>query len=104
MKLPEIFEKDVRFLEHKIDNMDQELEPMKSFILPGGHPIISYTHIARCICRRAERITVLLAEEVEVDNLIIQYLNRLSDYLFTLSRKLTKNLGAVEQPWVARLQ
>ncbi|KAA3645137.1 MAG: cob(I)yrinic acid a,c-diamide adenosyltransferase [Bacteroidetes bacterium] len=103
MKLPQLSEKDVTFLENKIDAMDNELEVMKSFVLPGGHTTISFTHIARCVCRRAERNVVLLAEQNKVDNLILQYLNRLSDYLFTLSRKLTKDLGASEQAWEARI-
>lgn len=99
MKLPELFKSDVTYLEEQIDKMDLELEPMRSFVLPGGDPIISSTHIARCVCRRAERITVHLAETEKVDELIIQYLNRLSDYLFTLSRKLSKDLRAEEIPW-----
>ena len=103
MKLPQLSEKDVTFLENKIDAMDNGLEVMKSFVLPGGHTTISFTHIARCVCRRAERNVVLLAEQNKVDNLILQYLNRLSDYLFTLSRKLTKDLGASEQAWEARI-
>lgn len=102
MVLPQIFEQDIQYLEKEIDAMDEELEPMRSFVLPGGHPLVSHTHVARCICRRAERITVLLAENYPVDELIIQYLNRLSDYLFTLSRKLTKDLGVQEIPWIAR--
>ncbi len=102
MVLPQVFTSDVEFLEQEIDKMDESLEVMKSFVLPGGHPTVSYTHIARCICRRAERLTVQLSEEFEINTIIIQYLNRLSDYLFTLSRKLTKDLGAIEQPWVPR--
>lgn len=102
MKLPELFEEDVTFLENQIDSMDEALAPMRSFVLPGGHPVISSTHIARCVCRRAERIAVHLAEEDQVDELIIQYLNRLSDYLFTLSRKLSQDLDAEEIPWKPR--
>ena len=102
MKLPELFEKDITFLEDQIDAMDEELEPMKSFVLPGGNPAVSYTHIARCVCRRAERIAVHLAEESEVSEIIIRYLNRLSDYLFTLSRKLSKDFQVKEIPWVPR--
>jgi len=82
--------------------MDGELEPMKHFVLPGGHQVVSYAHIARCVCRRAERITVHLAEESKVDEKIVRYLNRLSDYLFTLSRKLTKDFGAEEMPWLPK--
>jgi cob(I)alamin adenosyltransferase len=89
-------------LEDQIDAMDEELEPMKSFVLPGGNPAVSYTHIARCVCRRAERIAVHLAEESEVSEIIIRYLNRLSDYLFTLSRKLSKDFQVKEIPWVPR--
>ena len=102
MKLPELFEEDITFLENQIDEMDGELEPMKHFVLPGGHQVVSYAHIARCVCRRAERITVHLAEESKVDEKIVRYLNRLSDYLFTLSRKLTKDFGAEEMPWLPK--
>lgn len=102
MKLPELHEEDILFLEHQIDAMDEELEEMRSFVLPGGHPVVSYAHVARCVCRRAERITVHLAEESSVDEKIIRYLNRLSDYLFTLSRKLTKDFNAQEIPWVPK--
>jgi len=102
MKLPELSEEDVLFLEHQIDAMDEELEPMRSFVLPGGSPVVSYAHIARCVCRRAERITVQLSTESDVDERIIRYLNRLSDFLFTLSRKLTKEFNAKEIPWVPK--
>jgi cob(I)alamin adenosyltransferase len=102
MKLPELHESDVTFLEEQIDKMDEELEPMRSFVLPGGHPVISSTHIARCVCRRAERITVHLAENETVDEMIMRYLNRLSDFLFTLSRKLSKDLNTEEIPWKPR--
>ena len=102
MILPKLIQSDIDYLEKEIDLMDEKLEAMKTFVLPGGHTIVSYCHIARCICRRAERTCVDLAENVDVDPLIISYLNRLSDYLFTLSRKLTKDLGVVEIPWIAR--
>ena len=102
MKLPQLEEKDISFLENEIDAMDEELEEMKSFVLPGGNTAVSYAHIARCVCRRAERISVHLNEESEVDEIIIRYLNRLSDYLFTLSRKLTKEFNAKEIPWQPR--
>lgn len=103
MKLPEIIPTDVTFLENAIDKMDAVLEPMKSFILPGGHTTVSYCHIARCICRRGERITVDLSQNENIDALLLTYLNRLSDYLFVLSRKLTKDLNAKEQPWKPRM-
>jgi cob(I)alamin adenosyltransferase len=99
-RLPKISIEDIEFLEGAIDAMEQTLEPIKTFILPGGHPTVSYCHISRCVCRRAERLSVELAEEVEVEALVIQYLNRLSDYLFVLSRFLTKILDAKEIPWL----
>lgn len=104
MKLPDLYEEDILFLEKQIDAMDEVLEEMRSFVLPGGHPVVSYAHIARCVCRRAERITVHLSEESKVDEKIVQYLNRLSDYLFTLSRKLTKDFAATEIAWEPRKQ
>jgi cob(I)alamin adenosyltransferase len=83
MKLPDLQKKDIELLENEIDSMNEELEPMKNFIIPGGHPTISHIHIARCICRRAERACVRLElEGLEVEPLVLQYLNRLSDYLF----------------------
>ncbi len=103
LSVPELKSSDVEMLEKEIDRMDTQLEPMKHFILPGGHTTVSYVHIARCVCRRAERLTVHLAVDNEVDALIIKYLNRLSDYLFTLARLLSKQLGASEQPWIPRM-
>lgn len=102
MILPELFAEDVTFIENEIDRMDDQLEEMRSFVLPGGNTTVSYSHIARCVCRRAERVTVQLAEESEVDEKIVTYLNRLSDYLFTLSRKLTKDLDAKEIAWIPK--
>lgn len=102
MKLPSINEIDIENLEQWIDQMEEDLEPMKRFILPGGHTTVSYCHIARCICRRAERISVDLDKNQPVNPLILMYLNRLSDYLFVLSRKLTKDLNATEFPWIPR--
>lgn len=103
MTLPSLEENDIIFLENEIDKMDEMLEPMRSFVLPGGHTIVSYCHIARCICRRAERHAVALSKQFDVDDLALKYLNRLSDYLFTLSRKLSKDLNATEIPWEARM-
>ncbi|MCX6310845.1 MAG: cob(I)yrinic acid a,c-diamide adenosyltransferase [Bacteroidetes bacterium] len=103
MKLPELHPEDISKLEKEIDAIDAVVPPMKSFVLPGGHPIVSHCHIARCICRRAERCTIHLTEEFPVEEIVIQYLNRLSDYLFMLSRKLSQDLGAVEIPWKARV-
>lgn len=98
-KIPDIKEDDVIALENEMDKMNETLPEMKSFVLPGGHTTVSYCHIARCICRRAERCAVGLASEEKVEDIIIKYLNRLSDYLFILSRKLTQDLKAEEIPW-----
>ena len=98
-RIPLISQADIEYLENAIDTMESTLEPIKTFVLPGGHPTVSYCHIARCVCRRAERLTVELAEEHDVELLAIQYLNRLSDYLFVLSRFFKKTLNATEVPW-----
>jgi cob(I)alamin adenosyltransferase len=103
MKIPGIQSEDVPFLENEIDKMNATLPEMKSFILPGGHPVVSYCHIARCVCRRAERIVIRLSLQETVDGLIIIYLNRLSDYLFMLSRKLASYFSATEMAWKPRL-
>ncbi len=97
--LPKIYEKDIVFLEKEIDLMESQLTPLRSFILPGGHPVVSHCHVARTICRRAERKTILLPEKTHTDTLVIKYLNRLSDFLFVLSRLISKELNAVEIPW-----
>ena len=102
MELPEIKEEDITRLENSMDKMDEELEPMKFFVLPGGHQTVSYCHIARCVCRRAERLVVELDQNFSQNPLILMYLNRLSDYLFVYSRYLTKHLGAEEIPWKPR--
>ncbi len=102
MELPQLHNDDITFLEQSIDRMEEALEPMRSFVLPGGHTTVSYTHIARCVCRRAERIITDLDLSQGVDPVILAYTNRLSDYLFVLGRKLTKDLGAIEQPWKPR--
>jgi cob(I)alamin adenosyltransferase len=103
MKIPDLKEEDVALLEKEMDRMNEDLPEMRSFVLPGGHPTVSYCHIARCVCRRAERNTIHLSESGFVDGLVIKYLNRLSDYLFVLSRKFTKDLGASETPWKPRM-
>jgi cob(I)alamin adenosyltransferase len=104
MKIPDLKESDVVLLEKEIDAMNEVLPAMKSFILPGGHPTISTTHIARCVCRRAERICVGLQEhELFVEPLVIKYLNRLSDYLFVLARYEGHLLNVPEIPWKPRI-
>ena len=103
MELPQLAESDITFLEEQIDKMDEQLPPMRFFVLPGGHPTVSHSHIARCICRRAERLVSQLSENEPVNPLVLAYMNRLSDYLFTLSRKLAVDLGAEETPWKPRV-
>lgn len=103
MVLPQISETDIVLLEKEIDAMNEYLPEMKHFILPGGHTTISFCHVARCVCRRAERCVLALNEVNPVDELIYKYLNRLSDYLFVLSRKITFDLKAVETPWKPRV-
>jgi len=83
--------------------MNEVLPELKSFILPGGHPVVSYCHIARCVCRRAERHTIRLAQSQPVEEKVIQYLNRLSDFLFVLARRLGKDFGTIESTWKARV-
>lgn len=103
MKLPDLILSDVEFLEISMDDMDKELPEMKSFILPGGHNAVSFCHIARCVCRRSERIIVDLNEHDYVAELVLTYVNRLSDYLFVLCRKIGQDLGAPEQAWKPRM-
>lgn len=99
---PDLLDEDLLKIEAEIDNMDKNLPPLKNFILPGGHTTVSFAHIARVVCRRAERNVVALAIDEPVEDLVIQYLNRLSDYFFTLSRMLSKELNADEIPWTPR--
>lgn len=107
MKLPDLHESDVQWLEERIDEMNQELPEMRSFILPGGHAGASACHVARCICRRAERICVAMTEETEINppvhELIVRYLNRLSDFLFVLARYIAHINGVADLPWRARV-
>lgn len=112
MRIPDLKENDISLLETEMDRMDGFIPVMKSFILPGGHPTLSQLHIARCVCRRAERCCVRLELEdpmaaegqamPEVDGLILKYLNRLSDYLFVLSRYTGHLLNIAEIPWRPR--
>ncbi|MBS1497261.1 MAG: cob(I)yrinic acid a,c-diamide adenosyltransferase [Bacteroidetes bacterium] len=105
MKIPDLKEQDVVFLEKEIDRMNEILPVMKSFILPGGHVAISTLHVTRCICRRAERLCVALQQQdIFVEPLVIKYLNRLSDYLFVLSRYIGHLLQVNEVQWKPRVQ
>jgi len=99
---PDIFPEDIERLEQKMDEMNESLAPLKHFILPGGHPLVSYCHIARCVCRRAERRVVSLSQQEQVEAIVVRYLNRLSDYLFVLARKLSKDLEVAEVAWRPR--
>ena len=102
MQVPEIQSIDIEVLEQAMDKMDESLAPLKNFILPGGHTTVSFCHIARTVCRRAERNVVALSMHDEVDEILIQYLNRLSDYLFILARKIAADLGVEEITWKSR--
>lgn len=104
MRLPDLKEEDVRVLELEIDRMNEQLKPMKSFILPGGHVAVSTAHVARCVCRRAERYCVnMLEQQMFIDPLVIKYLNRLSDHLFVLARFTAVLLGVEETEWKPRI-
>lgn len=97
--LPELHEEDILILEKEIDSMTAELPPLNSFILPGGDPHVSRCHVARTVCRRAERSIIRLHSSSPVSPVIIRYLNRLSDYLFVLSRRLGQEFHAEEITW-----
>lgn len=99
VKIQEILDTDVVFLETEIDNMEKTLPPLHSFIIPGGHQTVSFCHIARSVCRRAERLSIKIQERYRFNENVIKYLNRLSDYLFVLSRKLSVDLNATNTEW-----
>lgn len=102
MTIPDLRNEDVSMLEQAIDRMSERLPELKHFILPGGHTTVSFCHIARCVCRRAERLTVALSFDEPVEPIVIQYLNRLSDYLFVLARQASQLLGVEEIKWQPR--
>jgi cob(I)alamin adenosyltransferase len=102
-RLPDLHAADVDLLEAEMDLMNESLPPLREFVLPGGHPAVSFGHVARCVCRRAERLAVHLHEESPVEDLVVIYLNRLSDYLFVLSRAMASDLGVGEVTWKPRL-
>lgn len=102
IKIPDLTERDLEILEKEIDQMDALLPPLRNFVLPGGHQVVSFCHLARTVCRRAERCTTALSEIEIVDNIIIKYLNRLSDYLFVLGRLIAVELGVKEVTWKPR--
>jgi len=100
LNIPKINDESILYLENQMDKMNEDLPQMTHFILPGGHQTVSYCHIARCVCRRAERLCVSLQEVDNINNNVLMYLNRLSDYLFVLARKLTKLVDANEVKWI----
>ena len=102
MQTPDVTEEDVTLLEKEIDRMNEGLPALKNFILPGGHTSVSFCHIARCVCRRAERLIVALSLDTPVEPILITYLNRLSDYLFVLCRQIAKDSGSEEVTWHPR--
>ncbi len=102
MKIPDLHEEDVMLLENEIDSMNLVLPEMKNFILPGGHVAVSTAHVARCVCRRAERLCVSMKENDFVEPLVIKYLNRFSDYLFVLARYIGHILHVPEIIWKSR--
>ena len=102
LDIPKITAEDIELLEDEIDQMNENLPPMTHFILPGGHQAVSFCHITRCVCRRAERLAAALHEMEPFDEKVLQYLNRLSDYLFVLARKLSKDLQAREIQWIPK--
>ncbi|PWV47537.1 cob(I)yrinic acid a,c-diamide adenosyltransferase [Chitinophaga sp. S165] len=104
MRIPDLHAADITLLETSIDKMNEVLPEMKSFIIPGGHVAVSTCHVARCVCRRAERLCVGLQEEQQfIEPLVLQYMNRLSDYLFVLARWIGHQLQVAEIPWKARI-
>ena len=99
VEIPVVGEEQVSFLESSIDEMDASLEPLTSFIIPGGDPAVSQAHIARTVCRRTERTILKLAQDVNIQEDIIRFYNRLSDYFFVLSRKIADLSGIRQVPW-----
>ena len=102
LSIPKISEKDIKQLEEEIDAMNESLPPMTHFVFPGGHQTVSFCHIARCVCRRAERLASALNENEPIQPDALVYLNRLSDYLFVLARKLSLDLKAEETKWIPK--
>lgn len=103
MKIPDLHAEDITLLEQEMDRMNEGLPELRVFILPGGHQSVSFAHLARCVCRRAERLVIQLQEDSFVAELVIMYLNRLSDFLFVLSRQMAHELNAEEVKWEPRM-
>ena len=102
LNIPKVSNADIEKLEHAIDQMNTELPEMTHFVLPGGHQSVSFCHIARCVCRRAERISTALYDIEPFQDQVLVYLNRLSDYLFVLARMLSHSLQAEEIQWIPK--
>ncbi|MFW6223017.1 MAG: cob(I)yrinic acid a,c-diamide adenosyltransferase [Bacteroidota bacterium] len=102
-RIPKIIDEDIRLLEKEIDKIETSLPQLRSFVLPGGHQAVSFCHIARNVCRRAERYALKVSDEIDLEQHVLVYLNRLSDYLFVFSRKLTYKFNVEEVPWKPRL-
>ncbi len=103
VEVPVVGEEQVKYIETKIDEMDASLEPLTSFVIPGGHQALSQAHIARTVCRRTERTILRLGQDVNIQEDVIQFYNRLSDYLFVLSRKIARLYGVRQKPWNSML-
>jgi len=103
MATPDLMQADIELLETDMDAMERQLPVLKHFLLPGGSNTVSFCHLARCVCRRAERLTVQLAQDSPVDEKVIVYLNRLSDYLFMLARKIGQEQHLEENKWISRI-
>lgn len=101
--LPDLHDEDITLLEREMDGIDARVPPLRAFILPGGHASVSFGHVARTVCRRAERAVIHLQQGEEVEPIVVRYLNRLSDYLFMLCRAMTQELGIEEVTWQPRV-
>lgn len=102
-QIPDLYESDIQCLETEMDKIDVVVPPLRAFVLPGGHQSVSFCHVARTVCRRAERLVIMLNEVEPVNELVIKYINRLSDFLFMLSRLMTQELGSEEVVWKPRI-
>lgn len=103
IKIPKLSDESIVWIETSIDNMENKLPDLSNFILPGGHPAVSFCHVARTVCRRAERVVIKLIKSATVPDIVVRYLNRLSDYFFMLSRALAVEFKATEIPWLPQL-
>jgi len=103
LEFPVVGEEQVGFLEARIDEMDASLEPLTSFLIPGGHPAVSQAHVARTVCRRCERTILKLGQDVNIQEDVLRFYNRLSDYFFVLSRKIAELKDVYQEAWKTKL-